>query len=36
MRDMEGRLTGRLDRIAHLLLAMQEQRMKKLEDALVV
>jgi hypothetical protein len=43
MGEMEGRLTARLDRIEHLLLAKQEQRlnelearMKKLEDALAV
>jgi BMFP domain-containing protein YqiC len=43
MKAMEGRLTTRLDRIEHLLLAKQEQRlndletrMKKLEDALAV
>ncbi len=43
MQAMEGRLTTRLDRIEHLLLAKQEQRlndlearMKKLEDALAV
>jgi hypothetical protein len=43
MRELEGRLTARLDRIEHLLLAKQEQRlnelearMKKLEDALAV
>ena len=43
MTAMEDRLTTRLDRIEHLLLAKQEQRlnelearMKKLEDALAV
>jgi hypothetical protein len=43
MKAMEGRLTTRLDRIEHLLLAKQEQRlnelearMKRLEDALAV
>jgi hypothetical protein len=43
MTAMEARLTTRLDRIEHLLLAKQEQRlndletrMKKLEDALAV
>jgi len=43
MKAMEGRLTTRLDRIEHLLIAEQnrkienlETRMKKLEDALAV
>jgi hypothetical protein len=43
MKAMEGRLTTRLDRIEHLLLAKQEQRlndletrMKRLEDALAI
>jgi hypothetical protein len=43
MKAMEGRLTTRLDRIEHLLVAKQEQRlndlearMKTLEDALTV
>jgi hypothetical protein len=43
MSAMEDRLTTRLDRIEHLLLAKQEQRlndletrMKKLEDALAI
>jgi BMFP domain-containing protein YqiC len=43
MKAMEARLTTRLDRIEHLLLAKQEQRlneletrMKNLEDALAV
>jgi hypothetical protein len=43
MKAMEARLTTRLDRIEHLLLAKQEQRlneletrMKRLEDALAV
>ncbi len=33
MREMEGRLTARLDRIAHLLLAKQAQRLNALEHA---
>jgi hypothetical protein len=43
MKAMEGRLTTRLDRIEHLLLAEQKReiedlklRMKRLEDALAV